>query len=165
MAKLIRKSRASDVNMGIFNGENLNLQRHTEGPYAGHSVVQAAHGQTIERLKRDGWKVVEEEAPVEPAIPSALVPFGDVLSKGSLADLEAIITPELSTESLRAALEVEASGRNRKGARKILEGALAQLVGGVPAAPEEAAPAEDVSQVEEEGPSGPEAVHIAGEEP
>lgn len=153
MVKLFRAFRPSDVNLGIYNGENLRLQRPTEGAYAGFSVVEASSGITVQKLKRDGWEVMPEPPPA--------VSETNMLSGGTLADLEAAIGG-MSPEELSHALAVESSGRNRKGAKKLLEAALEaiQAASKVESAPE----AVQAPEVAPEA-TGPESVHIGGEEP
>lgn len=154
MPKLFRKFRPSDLNIGIYNGENLRLQRPTEGAYAGFSVVEASSGITVQKLKRDGWEVMPEPPPAVPEAP-------DLLAGGTLADLEAAVG-SMSLEELSHALDVECGGRNRKGARKILEAALeaARATAAAEAAPGEGPVPEAAPEA-----AGPEDVHIAGEEP
>jgi len=157
MPKLFRKFRPSDLNIGIYNGENLRLQRPVEGEYTGCSVVEVSGAITVRNLKRDGWELMKEAEEPTPTAPEA----PDVLTVGTLADLEAAVK-SMGLEELSQALAVERSGRNRKGARKILEVALVAIL---TTAKAEAAP--EAHAIPEAAPeaAGPEDVHIAGEEP
>ena len=157
MPKLFRKFRPSDLNIGIYNGENLRLQRPVEGEYTGCSVVEVSSSITVQKLKRDGWELMKEAGDPTPAMPEA----PDVLTVGTLADLEAAVK-SMGFEELSQALAVECSGRNRKGARKILEAALEAVQA---AAKAEAAPEADAIPEAAPEAAGPESVDIAGEEP
>lgn len=110
MATLRRPTRPADCRMGLVYGEDPRPVQHTEGPHAGHTVVQVQVPQAVARLEADGWVLVDGAGPV---VPSGPVTLAEAVVRGTLADVQAQLVPGLDPDVVREALNYEIRAQAR----------------------------------------------------
>lgn len=132
---IYRRPCPADTSLGYFNGEQLRIQRPTEGPLAGYTVVEVQKARTRDLvLLSGGWKQWHGEAgeAVEPLAPpieprptlESTWPEGTVqmLAKTGLAELEAFLDRPATTREIVGQLRAaELAGKARKGAAQLFD--------------------------------------------
>lgn len=113
-------------------GEALVPVQHTQGAWAGQTVVDV-HGEQARRaLVRDGWQEAQEEPQAVPAEPS-LDERCEALLAHPVAAVEAGLSrPWVTRAALERLVVLEGTGRNRVAVRKLLAARLAAASGDAP---------------------------------
>ena len=110
MHTLRRPTRPTDRRMGLVYGEAPRPTHYTEGPHAGHTVVQVHGAQALAQLLADGWQAIEHVLHVPRVTPPATL--AEAVVRGTQAEVEALLegaAPEVVAQALAYAQRVGAS--------------------------------------------------------